>query len=325
MPESDAVNRSPAPADAPLLVVLGSLNMDVVVRVPQAPAAGETLHGRSIDHLPGGKGGNQAVGCARQGGAVRMLGCVGADAHGTALRDALARDGIDTCGVHVEAATPTGVALVMVEDSGQNRIVVIPGANAAVQVDPAALRTQLGGAAFLVLQFETPLEQVGLAMDVAAQAGCKVLLNPSPMQALPEAFWPRIDTLVVNELEAQMLSGLPVTGIADATVAARALLSRGPVRVVVTLGGEGAVAADADGCRHHPALRVKAVDTTAAGDTFLGALAVSLARGEPFDAAVQLGIRAAALCIGRPGAQPSIPSRDEVLASPVPPAPIALP
>lgn len=307
------------------IVVLGSLNMDLLMRVPRAPLAGETLLGRSLQHLPGGKGGNQAVSCARQGAKVTMIARVGRDADGDALCAALAADGIRLDAVQRDDRQATGVALVMVEDSAQNRIVVIPGANAAVQVDPAALRAQLAGAAFLVLQFETPLDQVGLAMDVAAQSGCKVLLNPSPMQALPEAFWPRIDTLVVNELEAQMLSGLPVTGIAEAAVAARALLSRGPVRVVVTLGGEGAVAADADGCRHHPALRVKAVDTTAAGDTFLGALAVSLARGEPFDAAVQLGIRAAALCIGRPGAQPAIPSRDEVLASPVPPAPIALP
>lgn len=304
--------------DAPQLVVLGSLNMDLALRVPHAPAAGETLRGHSIDYLPGGKGGNQAVGCARQGGRVRMLGCVGADAHGTALHEALARDGIDTAGVRTDAAAPTGIALVMVEDSGQNRIVYIPGANAEVRVDAAALVPVLQDAAFLVTQFETPLDQIDIALDAAARAGCRVLLNPSPVQALPANFWPRIDTLVVNEIEAQTLSGLPVASPAQAAAAARALRALGPQRVVVTLGSAGAVAADAQGCRHHPAPRVKAVDTTAAGDTFLGALAVSLGRGESFDAAVRLGIRAAALCIARPGAQPSIPHRDEVLASPLP-------
>lgn len=309
---------------APCIVVLGSLNMDLLVRVPHAPAAGETLHGRSIDHVPGGKGGNQAVGCARQGAQVRMLGCVGADAHGQALRDALARDGIDTGGVQTDAQQPTGVALVMVDDSAQNRIVVIPGANAALQVDDAALARQLQGAAFLLLQFETPLAQVGRALEVAVRVGCKVLLNPSPVAAMPEAFWPRIDTLVVNEIEAQLLGGLPVNGPAEAAAAARALRAKGPDRVVVTLGAQGAVAADAQGCRHHPAPRVEAVDTTAAGDTFLGALAVALAGARPFDEAVQLGVRAAALCVAQPGAQPSIPRRAEVLRSPLPPAWTAL-
>lgn len=308
----------------PCIVVLGSLNMDLLVRVPHAPAAGETLQGHSIAHVPGGKGGNQAVGCARQGAHVRMLGCVGDDAHGRTLRETLARDGIDTAGVQTDAQEPTGVALVMVDDSAQNRIVVIAGANAGVKVDDAALAHALHGAAFLLVQFETPMSQVGRALDVAAQVGCRVLLNPSPVADMPAAFWSQIDTLVVNEVEAEALSELPVRGPVEAAAAARALRARGPARVVVTLGAQGVVAADAQGCRHHPARHVEAVDTTAAGDTFLGAFAVALAGAQPIDEAVQLGIRAAALCVARPGAQPSIPSRDEVLRSPLPPDWIAL-
>lgn len=304
---------------APCIAVLGSLNMDLLLRVPHAPDAGETLYGRSIAYLPGGKGGNQAVSCARQGARVRMHGCVGADAHGRALSDALAQDGIDIAGVQIDAQQPTGVALVMVDDGAQNRIVVIPGANACVQVDEAALARALQGAAFMLVQFETPLAQVARALEVAVRVGCKVLLNPSPVDAMPATFWSCIDTLVVNEIEAQTLSGLSVHGPAEAAAAAGALRARGPSRVVVTLGAHGAVAADAQGCRHHPALRVAAVDTTAAGDTFLGALAVALADAQSFDEAVRLGIRAAALCVARPGAQPSIPHRDEVLGSPVPP------
>jgi len=293
--------------------------MDLLVRVPHAPAAGETLHGRSIAYVPGGKGGNQAVGCARQGAQVRMVGCIGADAHGRTLRDALTEDGIDTGGLQTDAHLPTGVALVLVDDDAQNRIVVIPGANAAVQIDDAALAEQLQGAAFLLVQFETPLAQVARALHVAARAGCKVLLNPSPVEPMPEAFWPLVDTLVVNEIEAQTLSGLPVAGPAEAAAAALALHAKGPARVVVTLGAQGAVAADARGCRHHPAPRVEAVDTTAAGDTLLGALAVGLARAQALDDAVQLGIRAATLCVARHGAQPSIPHRAEVLRSPLAP------
>ena len=136
--------------EPPRIVVLGSLNMDIVLRVPHAPAAGETLLGRSIAHIPGGKGANQAVSCAREGGRVAMIGCVGNDAHGQALREALTQDGIDTAALRTDGAEPTGTALILVEDSGQNRIVMIPGANARVALDDAALRTQLQGAAFLV-------------------------------------------------------------------------------------------------------------------------------------------------------------------------------
>lgn len=304
---------------APRIVVLGSLNMDIVLRVPHAPAAGETLLGRSIDAIPGGKGANQAVSCAREGAQVQMIGCVGDDAHGAALREALARDGIDTAALRTVAGEPTGTALILVEDSGQNRIVMIPGANARVTIDETSLTQQVQGAAFLVAQFETPMDQVARAINAAHDAGCAVMLNPSPVQAIAEALWPRIDTLVVNEIEAQTLSGQNADSPEEAAQAGQALRARGIARVVVTLGSRGAVAVDADGARHHPAPKVQAVDTTAAGDTFLGALAVALGEGQSFDEAVRLGIRAAALCIQQPGAQPSIPLRDAVLRSPLPP------
>ena len=310
--------------EPPRIVVLGSLNMDIVLRVPHAPAAGETLLGRSIAHIPGGKGANQAVSCAREGGRVAMIGCVGNDAHGRALREALTQDGIDTAALRTASAEPTGTALILVEDSGQNRIVIVPGANAQIEIDEAALRQHLQGAAFLVTQFETPMDQVTRAISVAHGAGCKVLLNPSPVQPIAEPLWPRIDTLVVNEIEAHALCGQAADSPQEAALAGQALRAKGIARVVVTLGARGAVAIDADGARHHPAPKVQAVDTTAAGDTFLGALAVALGEGQPFDEAVRLGIRAAALCIQQPGAQPSIPQRDAVLQSPMPPDWIAL-
>ncbi len=310
---------SSSPARAPRIVVLGSLNMDLVLRVPHAPAAGETLLGHSIATIPGGKGANQAVSCAREGAQVRMIGCVGDDAHGSALRDALQRDGIDTAALRTVAGEPTGTALILVEDSGQNRIVLISGANARLEVDEAALAQQVQGAAFLVAQFETPLNQVARGIAVAHGAGCKVMLNPSPVQPIAEPLWPLIDTLVVNEIEAQALCGQSADSPQEAAQAGRTLRAKGVARVVVTLGARGAVAVDADGARHHPAPEVQAVDTTAAGDTFLGALAVALGEGQSFDEAVRLGIRAAALCIQQPGAQPSIPQRGAVLLSPLPP------
>lgn len=312
------------PSSAPRIVVLGSINMDLVLRVPHAPVAGETLHGHSITHVAGGKGGNQAVACARQGAHVQLVGCVGEDANGRTLCAALALDGIDISAINVHSTEATGTALVMVDDAGQNRIVVIAGANAHVMFDEQALLDMLLPAAFLVVQFETPMAQVVQALRLAEQCNRRVLLNPSPVQAVDVALWPLIDTLVVNEVEARMLAAMPADTPREAAAAGQALRERGVKRVVVTLGSSGAVAIDAQGARHHPAISVQAVDTTAAGDTFLGALAVGLASAIGFDEAVETGIRAAALCVAQAGAQPSIPTRDAVLRSPRPPPWIVL-
>lgn len=305
---------------APRIAVVGSLNMDLVLQVARAPGAGETVLADALHLVPGGKGGNQAVACARQGARVALFGRVGDDGYGHTLRAGLDADGIDHSGVQTDTDTTTGVAAITVEASGQNRIVVVPGANGRFVLDAAALGAALQGAGGLVLQFETPLPQVLGAAEMAHAAGCPVVLNPSPIQPLPDAMWPLVHTLVVNEVEAAALAGQNVVTPADAAQAAQALRAKGPAQVVVTLGAAGAVAADAAGNRYHPGLVVKAVDTTAAGDTFLGALAVALARGEPLDAAVREGIRASALCVTQPGAQPSIPTRAAVAQSPQPPA-----
>ena len=298
------------------VVVFGSLNMDLMVKTPRMPMDGETLQGHSIQYLPGGKGGNQAVSCTRLGAQVRMLGQVGADANGATLIEALEKDGIDHSGVLQDPRVSTGVALVMVDDAAQNRIVVIAGANGTVQFDEAHLTKQLEMASFLVMQLELPLAQVCLAAQVAQRRGCRVVLNPSPVQPLPDALWPMIDTLIVNEVEAQAFTHIPVDSPRSAAIAAAALLARGPSRVVITLGSMGAVATDGQGCSHHPALAVKAVDTTAAGDTFLGAVLVTLAQGGTLDEGVALGIQAASLCVQRNGAQASIPARNELPPTP---------
>lgn len=315
-----AVTAVTANLQTPRIAVVGSLNMDLVLQVQHAPGPGETVLADALLLVPGGKGGNQAVACARQGAQVFLFGRVGDDGYGHTLRAGLDADGIDHRGVQTDTEVTTGVAAITVETTGQNRIVVVPGANGRFVLDANALTAAVQDAGGLVLQLETPMPQVLGAAKVAHTAGCPVLLNPSPIQPLPDALWPLVNILVVNEVEAAALAGQSVATPADAAQVAQALRSKGPAQVVVTLGAAGAVAADATGCRYHPGLVVQAVDTTAAGDTFLGALAVALARGEPLDAAVRDGIRASALCVTQPGAQPSIPTRAAVAHSPQPPA-----
>ena len=237
---------------APRIAVVGSLNMDLVLQVQHAPGPGETVLADALHLVPGGKGGNQAVACARQGAQVALFGRVGDDGYGHTLRAGLDADGIDHSGVQTDTATTTGVAAITVEATGQNRIVVVPGANGHFVLDAAALGKALQGAGGLVLQFETPLPQVLAAAEMAHAAGCPVVLNPSPIQPLPEALWPLVHTLVVNEVEAAALAGQNVTTPADAAQAAQALRAKGPAQVVVTLGAAGAVAADAAGNRYHP-------------------------------------------------------------------------
>jgi ribokinase len=305
----------------PKVVCLGSLNMDLLIQVQRAPNQGETVQGQSIHYLPGGKGANQAVSCARQGAQVSMIGRVGPDHHGVTLCKALEQDHIAVGGVEVDPSEPTGVAMVMVDEEGQNRIVVIAGANGQLNLDEAQLAQQLKDAEFLVMQFEVPMAQVMRAAGVAHGLGCKVVLNPSPAQALPDALWSLVDTLIVNESEALFLTDLlPDTDPETAAEVGRRLRKKGVSRVVVTMGALGAVATDAVGSTYHPAPKVRVIDTTAAGDTFLGVVTVALAQKQSLPASVALGIRAATLCVQTRGAQPSIPTRAKVLQTLAPPA-----
>ena len=296
------------------VVVVGSLNMDLVMRTPRVPVGGETLHGHEFSTLPGGKGANQAVACARLGAKVSMVGQVGNDGFGTTLRDGLAADGIDVAGVRQTDAVGTGVAMILVEDIGQNRIVLAAGANGALTpADIDAHAALIGGAAMLVLQFEVPMPVVQRAIEIAHAAGVPVLLNPGPAAPLPAPLWSQIDILVPNETEAALLSGIAVSDVASAYVAARVFRQRGVKCVLITLGANGVAVVDDRSERHLPAHVVKAVDTTAAGDTFIGGLTAGLVEGLRLDEAVALGQRASALCVTRHGAQPSIPYRREIV------------
>jgi ribokinase len=295
------------------VVVFGSLNMDLVVRVPRMPQAGETLSAHGFLSNPGGKGANQAVACSRQGGKVLMVGRVGDDGFGAQLRTAVVAQGVNAAGVATTPDVSTGVAMIMVDDSAQNCIAVVPGANASVSVEDAeAMREWLADAGLLLLQLEVPMASVLRAAAIAQEAGCAVLLNPAPAQQLPAALWPLLDILVVNETEAQLLSGLSVVDVHHAMDAAALLLRRGPRDVIVTLGEQGVVWASAAGSRHFEARKVRAVDTTAAGDTFIGALGALLVESRSMEEALAHAIRAAAICVTRAGAQASMPSRKEV-------------
>jgi ribokinase len=295
------------------VIVFGSLNMDLMARVPRMPRPGETLTGERLLVNPGGKGANQAVACALQGACVRMVGRVGDDGFADQLRATLDSHRVEHTGVERTPGQSTGVAMILVDDDGQNCITVIPGANASVTVaDAQLLQAHVQRAAMLLLQLEVPLAAVVRAAAVARQAGCTVLLNPAPAQPLPPELWRSIDVLVVNESEAGLLCGLPLVTRSNAGEAANLLRRKGPADVLVTLGAQGVVWCSGAGTLHFEAQAVVAVDTTAAGDTFIGALAAMRAEGHGMAQAIAHAIRAAAICVTRVGAQASMPGRAEV-------------
>lgn len=297
------------------VLVLGSLNLDLVVHAPRLPQPGETLMGRHFATDEGGKGANQAVAASRMGARVAMLGCVGRDAHGARLREALQREGIAVGAVGEDPAQPTGVASIVVGADGENTIVVVPGANHGLRPEHVrAQATLLKNARIVVMQLEVPLAAVQEALALARAAGVPTLLNAAPATALSDALLADVHWLVVNETEAATLAGHAVTGHEQALAAAQALLRRGPREVVVTLGALGLLRVSAEGHLHQPAFEAQAVDSTGAGDTFVGTLAAGLAEGLPAVQALQRGQAAAALAVGRRGSQSAMPAREEVLA-----------
>jgi ribokinase len=296
----------------PQVTVLGSLNMDISVTVPRLPEPGATVLGSAARFTPGGKGANQAVAAARLGAEVRMAGCVGDDDFGRRLLAALREEGVGHDGVRVTADAPTGLAMISVDNAGENIITVAPGANhevGAAEVHVALAEPQN----VLVVCAEIPVEVI-----VAALARHRVsILNlaPAPADAAAVVAGARPDWLVVNETEAGAVLGRPVRGLAEAGEAAAALLAAGARHAVVTAGAHGAALAGPDGTGTVSAFRVDAVDTVGAGDTFVGALAVALAAGIPAAEAVRVASAAAATAATRPGAQDGMPRPEDVLAT----------
>jgi len=297
----------------PRIIVVGSSNTDLIIKMDRIPRPGETVIGGDFTTAAGGKGANQAVAAARAGGAVTFVARVGQDNMGEQAVAGFVKDGINVDYVLRDKASPSGVALIFVGKDGENSIAVASGANGKLSpsdVKKAAGLFEKGG--ILVLQLETPLETVEKAAALAAAAGVRVILNPAPARPLPDSLLKRVWLLTPNESEAEALTGVTVTDEKSAAKAADKLLARGVQNVIVTMGARGAFVTEKGVRQVIPACKVKAVDATAAGDVFNGALAVALAEGKPLLEAARFASAAAAISVTRLGAQTSIPTRKEI-------------
>jgi len=296
------------------IVVFGSINMDLVARTSRLPSAGETLTGHSFSTVPGGKGANQAVACARLGVKTLMVGKVGGDVFGEALCQNLASNEVNTAFVATDDEVASGVALIAVDEQAENTIIVIPGANGRIgKSDLLRLDKALDEASLLLMQLEIPLEMVLAAAKLAEQKNVKVILDPAPAVELPNELYPLIDILTPNETEAAMLVGFSSNDPESAKRAANQFLQKGVSHAVIKIGSKGAFSLDASGSRFYPAIPVTAIDTVAAGDAFNGALAAALAEGKSFHEAIHWGIACGALAVTKAGAQEAMPSREELL------------
>ena len=306
------------------ILVVGSMNMDQVVRIPHLPALGETLLGAgSLKLIPGGKGANQAVAMARLGASVTMVGHVGSDPFGEQLLNALHNDGIDTHLVLIDKEETSGVAFIFLAPDGENAIVVASGANMHVGNDDeqmTAIHAVLQEVQALVLQLEIPLLTVQKLIEAGHEAGVLVVLNVAPAQPLPKEVLAQVSVLIVNESEASLLSGQRVESLEDAQIVGKVLHSYGISTVVITLGARGAILVTNDATGqprtiHQATPKVQVVDTTAAGDCFVGALTVALTEDQKPEDALRFAVNASALKVTKFGAQSGLPTREEVHAA----------
>ena len=293
--------------------MIGSANLDFTMALPRLPRLGETVAGGTLVVNQGGKGANQAVAARLLGAEVRMIGCVGQDDGGARIRQRLAQLGIGVDGLVSVPDAATGTALILVDPDGQNQIGVALGANDRLTVEMASTHeASIAWAEVVLCQLETPLPVVRWGLECAKRHGVTTILNPAPAQPLTDDLLALTDFLTPNETEVQTLSGLEVREVESAREAAQHLLARGARRVIVTLGGQGALACDSTAALHFPAFPVKVVDTTAAGDAFCGALAVGIAAGGTLEQAIPLAAAAGALACTKRGAQDSLPDRKDV-------------
>ena len=295
------------------IVVVGSINTDMVVRALQLPRAGETVLGGDFTQGAGGKGANQAVAAARAGAAVAMVGCVGDDQRGRDAVDGLRREGVGVSQIHRLSEAASGVALIVVDADGQNCIAVAPGANACLT--PAMMHPAvplLAAAEVVLVQLVVPLDAVVETATIASGHGARVILDPAPAQPLPDALWRHLALITPNVTEAAALTGREIRDQGDARAVAGLLLERGVESAIVTLGADGVLVATRQAQIVIGGLAVETVDTTAAGDTFAGALAARLVEGADLVDASRFANAAAAVAVTRMGAQPSVPTRDEI-------------
>lgn len=299
------------------VVVVGSLSVDFVMRVPRRPEKGETISGFDFNTFVGGKGNNQALAAARAGARVHMVGRVGRDGYGDKLAETLERDGVSTKLLLRDEELGTGIANIYVDPQGDNSIVIVAQANGRLSPrDVEAASDVISRAAVLMLQLEIPIETVVAAAVAARKAGACVLLNPAPAPPsgkLPDELWRNVDLVIPNQSEAELLTDIKVNDEAGARPAAEAMRKMGAREVIITMGEQGAFVLDAEsGASMVPTFPVTAIDTTAAGDAFCGALAASMAMGESLRNAVKTGCAAGALATTKPGAEPSLPHRSDI-------------
>jgi ribokinase len=295
------------------IVVVGSSNTDMILKVPRIPKPGETILGGKFSTAAGGKGANQAVAAARAGGSVTFLARVGDDLFGNKALKGFEEDDINIDHIKIDNNEPSGVALIYVDDEGENSIAVASGANLMLSVDDVLeVEEQIKSANILLMQLESPVETIKKAAGIAAQAGVKVILNPAPACPLDDSLLSSISIITPNESEAEILTGIAVNDIKDARVAASKLLEKGLDTVIITLGSKGALFQNSERSEIIAGFKVNAIDTTAAGDVFNGSLAVAIGEGMAMDSAVKFANAAAALSVTKLGAQPSAPFRDEI-------------
>ena len=295
------------------ILVIGSLNMDLVVTTPKVPVMGETILGSGFFTTPGGKGANQAVAAARLGGQVSMIGCVGSDLFGRDHMGNLKVNNVNTDNIAIIDNCSTGVAVIVIKD-GDNFIIVDPGANSMLSPEMAgAFEKVISTSDIVILQLEIPLDTVEKVVEIARKHKVKILLNPAPARKLSDHLLSMIDILTPNESECEYITGISINSIEDAKKAAIDLLNRGVVQAVITLGGKGVVYNNGKEIIHKPVPDVKVVDTTAAGDSFSGALAVSLSRGDNIDDAIDFANMVGTLTVTKKGAQASLPTLEDVM------------
>jgi ribokinase len=296
------------------IIVAGSMNMDMVVKTSHIPQPGETVLGGTFFMNPGGKGANQAIAVARLGAEVAFIGKIGDDIFGRQSSQLFEDEGVDIAGMVADEDQPSGIALITVDEKGENSIVVAPGANARLYPEDVENSFKnYPDARILLVQLEIPLNTVQFAAELAKKQGVKVILNPAPANKSVPDFYKLIDIITPNVTEAEMLTGVKITDSDSALVAAKKLRSFGVPTVIITLGSSGAILLDGEDFHHIDAPKVTAVDTTAAGDVFNGALAVAISEGKPLPEATAFACKAASIAVTKLGAQASIPYRNEVV------------
>jgi len=295
------------------IIVVGSSNTDMVIKTKHLPRPGETVIGGTFFMNPGGKGANQAVAIARLGGQVSFICKTGSDIFGHQSQQLFEEEGIDTSYVFSDSKNPSGVALITVDENAENCIVVASGANANLKpADLAKVEDAIAEAEIVLMQLEIPMSTVEYVAEIAYRKEKKVILNPAPAHSLSESLLRHLHIITPNETEAEIISGIKIEDMSSAKAAAAVIAGMGVRNVIITLGSKGALVYNTDTVEMIPALKVKAIDTTAAGDVFNGALTVALSEGRSLTEAVRFACKASAISVTRIGAQSSVPYRNEV-------------